>query len=98
MSERLLTTEEVGGRLGVTATRVRAMIAAGRLPAQKFGPVYLVLESDLAIVKDRKTGRPPKAQAANGTEAVAPAETTAKRKYAFREANEKRATKKAGKK
>ncbi len=67
MSERLLTTEDVGDRLGVTATRVRAMISAGRLPAQKFGPVYMILESDLHLVENRKTGRPPKAKpASNG--------------------------------
>ncbi len=68
MSERLLTTEDVGGRLGVTATRVRAMISAGRLPAQKFGPVYMILESDLHLVENRKTGRPPnpKPEQSNG--------------------------------
>lgn len=54
----MLTTEEAGGQLGVTSTRVRAMIAAGRLPAQKFGPVYMILESDLHLVENRKTGRP----------------------------------------
>jgi len=64
MSERTITTEEAAGRLGVTATRVRAMIAAGRLPAHKFGPVYMILESDLQLVKNRKTGRPPKAKPA----------------------------------
>ena len=63
MSERLLTTEDAGGRLGVTATRVRAMILAGRLPAQKFGPVYMILESNLHLVENRKTGRPRKAPA-----------------------------------
>jgi len=60
MSERMLTTEEAGRHLGVTSTRVRAMITAGRLTAQKFGPVYMILESDLQAVENRKTGRPPK--------------------------------------
>jgi excisionase family DNA binding protein len=63
MGRDLLTTEEVAGRLGVTATRVRAMIAAGRLPAEKYGVVYLIKESDLKLVEDRKVGRPQKAKA-----------------------------------
>lgn len=53
-----LTTEEAAERLGVTATRVRAMIAAGRLPAEKFGPVYVIREADLKLVEGRKVGRP----------------------------------------
>ena len=60
----MLTTEEAGRHLGVTSTRVRAMITAGRLTAQKFGPVYMILESDLQAVENRKTGRPPKSAAA----------------------------------
>ena len=63
----MLTTEEAGTLLGVTSTRVRAMITAGRLPAQKFGPVYMILESDLHLVENRKTGRPPKPKATDGT-------------------------------
>ena len=63
MSERLLTTEDAGHRLGVTATPVRAMITAGHLPALKFGPVCMILESDLHLAENRKTGRPPKAKA-----------------------------------
>lgn len=63
MDKDTLTTDEAAERLGVTATRVRAMIAAGRLPAQKFGPVYVIRLSDLKLVADRKTGRPPKVKA-----------------------------------
>jgi excisionase family DNA binding protein len=57
--ENLLTTEEVAVRLGVTGSRVRAMIRDERLPAQKFGHVHMIKEADLQLVKDRKTGRPP---------------------------------------
>ncbi len=60
MDKDTLTTQEVAERLGVTATRVRAMIAAGRLPAQKFGPVYVTRLGDLKHVADRQTGRPSK--------------------------------------
>ncbi len=57
--EKALTTEEVAERLGVTTARVRAMILAGRLPAQKFGHIHMIQESDLKLVANRKTGRPP---------------------------------------
>jgi excisionase family DNA binding protein len=56
---KLLTTQEAAERLGVTSARVRAMIIAGRLPAEKFGHVHMVREEDLALVADRKPGRPP---------------------------------------
>jgi len=58
MNDQLLTTEEVAARLEVTPGRVRAMISAGRLPAQQFGRVYLVKAGDLKLVADRKVGRP----------------------------------------
>jgi excisionase family DNA binding protein len=60
MTNELLTTEEAAERLGVTSARIRAMIAAGRLPARKFGHVHMILESDLKTVEGRKPGRPPK--------------------------------------
>jgi excisionase family DNA binding protein len=55
---KLLTTQEAAERLGVTSVRVRAMILAGRLPAEKFGHVHMIREEDLALVADRKPGRP----------------------------------------
>ena len=60
MSDELLTTDAAAERLNVTPGRVRAMIAAGRLPAQKFGFVHMIKASDLKLVKDRKVGRPRK--------------------------------------
>ena len=55
----MLTTEEVATRLGLSTGRVRAMIQAGRLPAaQRFGRAYMIREADLALVADRKPGRP----------------------------------------
>ena len=56
---KLLTTQEAADRLGVTSARIRAMIIAGRLPAEKFGHVHMVREEDLALVANRKPGRPP---------------------------------------
>lgn len=34
-------------------------MAAGRLPAERVGNQFLILPADLAMVKDRKPGRPP---------------------------------------
>jgi excisionase family DNA binding protein len=58
----LLTTKQAAEKLGVSDARVRAMIKAGQLPAQKFGHVHMINEDDLKLVKDRKVGRPRKAQ------------------------------------
>ena len=46
----------------MTVRRVQAMIKDGRLPASRFGRALVIRESDLALVADRKTGRPPKAK------------------------------------
>lgn len=54
----LLTTKEAAERLGVTPVRVCAMITAGRLPAERFGRAYMIKESDLKLVANRKPGRP----------------------------------------
>lgn len=54
----MLTTKEVAVRLGVTPVRVCALITAGRLPAERFGRAYMIKESDLKLVQDRKPGRP----------------------------------------
>jgi excisionase family DNA binding protein len=57
----LLTTEQVAVELGVKARRVRAMIASGKLPAERAGKwVYLIKRSDLKAIRVRKPGRPPK--------------------------------------
>lgn len=56
----LLTTQQAADKLGVHRSRVHALIKAQRLPAQKFGNVYMIREVDLKLVEDRKAGRPPK--------------------------------------
>ena len=58
--EGFLTTKEVAEKLGVSVGRVQQFIAEGRLPATKIGQTNLVKESDLKLVQERKTGRPPK--------------------------------------
>lgn len=64
-----LTTNEVAAKLGVSRRRVLALVAAGRLPAERVGNQFLILPADLAAVKERKPGRPSapsKAKAAKG--------------------------------
>ncbi len=60
-----LTAKQVAEKLGVSAGRVRQLVAENRLPATKFGNSLMILESDLDLVRERKkTGRPPKDKAA----------------------------------
>jgi excisionase family DNA binding protein len=54
-----LTTKEAAERLNVTPARVRQMVLAGQLPAEKFGRDLVIRESDLASVGNRPIGRPP---------------------------------------
>lgn len=56
----LLTVDQAADELGVTARRVRAMIADDRLPAEKVGRDWLIKKADLVKVKERKPGRPRK--------------------------------------
>jgi excisionase family DNA binding protein len=56
-----LTAKQVAEKLGVSAGRVRQLVAEKRLPATKFGNSLMILESDIELVQERKkTGRPPK--------------------------------------
>ncbi len=56
--DKILTTKQAGKKLNVNASRVRQLILAGRLPAQKFGSSWMIYEKDLAKVGDRKVGNP----------------------------------------
>jgi excisionase family DNA binding protein len=58
--DELLTTSQAAQKLGVSAGRVRQMVADGQLPVVRLGRDNLIRAADLALVKDRKTGRPPK--------------------------------------
>ncbi|HEY0459259.1 MAG TPA: helix-turn-helix domain-containing protein [Pyrinomonadaceae bacterium] len=59
-NDKLLSVKETAQILGVNHQRVQALISQGRLPAQKIGNSYVIKESDLELVKNRKVGRPPK--------------------------------------
>jgi excisionase family DNA binding protein len=55
---RMIGTTEAAAKLGISPERVRALIKAGRLPAQKLGRDWFIEEKNLALVKNRKPGRP----------------------------------------
>jgi excisionase family DNA binding protein len=59
---KLISTAEAAKRLNVTPSRVRAMIARGRLKAMRIGIMWLIDPKDLDAVKDRKVGRPRKSR------------------------------------
>lgn len=55
-----LTTKEVAEVLQISVGRVKQFVAEKRLPAIKVGHTNLVLETDLHLVANRRSGRPPK--------------------------------------
>ena len=59
--QKLLTTKEAADILGVHQSRIYALIDSQRLPATRFGKSWIIQESDLKLVAERKTGRPKKA-------------------------------------
>ena len=59
----IFTTHEAAARLGVTVRRVQALIAAGRLPAEKRGRDWQIRQDDLDRLEKLKPGRKPKAPA-----------------------------------
>lgn len=56
----MLSVQESARILGVTATRVRALIAQGALPAEKVGRAWLLREEDVLqrLSEHRRPGRP----------------------------------------
>lgn len=57
-----LTTKETAEKLGVSTGRVRQMVIAGQLHAEKFGRDLMINEADIKNVSERKTGRPKKTE------------------------------------
>jgi excisionase family DNA binding protein len=56
----LIGTKEASERLGISQQRVQALIKSGQLPAEKVGRDWLIKDDDLALVSERKAGRPRK--------------------------------------
>ena len=61
-----LTTQQAAERLGITTRRVRALITSGQLPATRHGRDWDIRPVDLALVRERKPGRPRLAQTGSG--------------------------------
>ena len=57
---KFISVKQAAERLGVSDRRVRALIVAKRLPAQRIGGVWIIDAKALKLVKERKPGRPPK--------------------------------------
>ena len=57
-----LTTKQTAEKLGVTVGRVRQMVIAGQLSAERFGRDLMINETAIKAVSNRKTGRPKKAE------------------------------------
>lgn len=53
-----LSVAEAAKRLGISPRRVQQLVKAGRLPAEQFAGAYVIRESDLGLVADRRPGRP----------------------------------------
>ena len=62
---REISVTEAAGRLDISRQRVIRLIRNKRLRARRAANIYLIRESDLALVADRKPRRPAK-KAANG--------------------------------
>jgi excisionase family DNA binding protein len=56
----LLTVAQAADLLGISPQRVRQLISAGRLKAEKAGRDWLIDPPDLEAVRERKPGRPRK--------------------------------------
>lgn len=54
----LISTKEAAERLKISVRRVQALIASGKLPAEKIGNSFAIKERDLKLISSRKNGRP----------------------------------------
>jgi len=53
-----ISSAEAARRLGISPRRVLALISAGHLAAERIGGVWIIDETALAAVSDRRPGRP----------------------------------------
>lgn len=65
----LMTTRDAAKALGVSLRQVQTLIQQGKLPAEKVGRDYFIMESDLKLVEHRPVGRPPKAKTETASKA-----------------------------
>lgn len=62
--DKLLSTAEAAGQLGVSRQRVLELIGEDRLPARKVGRAFVVRATDVANLELRSVGRPPSVEKA----------------------------------
>ena len=53
----LIGTKEAAARLKISVRRVQALIASGKLPAERIGNSFAIKEADLVLLNGRKNGR-----------------------------------------
>lgn len=63
---KLLSVADVAKKLGVTRRRINQLIDKNKLPAQRIGRSFVILEEDLKLVENRQPGRPPKEKGVDG--------------------------------
>src|SRR5215207_5866753 len=61
----VIGVEKAASILGVSPQRVRAMIAAGNIPAERVGRAWVISEAEIARPRRRSAGRPMSARMAN---------------------------------
>jgi excisionase family DNA binding protein len=59
--KELLTTKEVAAIVGLSDARIRQLILAGILPAEKFGKSNLIRRKNLIHLEGRESGKHRKA-------------------------------------
>ena len=55
-----ISTKEAAAKLNLSVRRVQALIASGKLPAERIGNSFAIKVSDLRLLNGRKNGRNPK--------------------------------------
>lgn len=58
--EKYLSLKEAADKIGLSRQRILKLVATNQLPATKIGSYWVVKESDLSLIHERKPGRPPK--------------------------------------
>lgn len=59
---QVLSVKQAAAELGVTCPRIIQLITHGRLKATRLGREWMIAPKDLDGVRNRPTGRPPKAR------------------------------------
>jgi len=60
LPDALIGTAEAARALGISTSRIQALVRLGRLPAVKVGSAWAIRPADLELVRVRRPGRPRK--------------------------------------